>query len=72
MVLGPAQVLLRWALQQGLAVVPKSNNPDRLLSNRDLFSFEIAEKDMKEISSLNVNYRLNDPVGIHPALGIFA
>ena len=68
----PAQVLLRWATQQGLAVVPKSNNGERLITNLDVLSFDIAEEDMKTLSALNINYRMNDPQGIHPDLGIFA
>jgi len=68
----PAQVLLRWAVQQGLAVIPKSNNQDRLVSNKELFDFELAEGDMKALSSLNINYRMNNPQDIHPELAIFA
>jgi len=68
----PAQVLLRWAVQQGLAVIPKSNNHDRLVSNLEVTSFELTEEELKTISGLNINLRLNDPVDLHPTLGIFA
>lgn len=68
----PAQVLLRWAVQQGLAVIPKSNNHDRLLSNLQVTSFELTPEQMQKIDSLDLNLRLNDPQDIHPALGIFA
>lgn len=37
----PAQVLLRWATQRGLAVIPKSNNQGRLLQNLDVTSFDL-------------------------------
>ncbi|KAI0785465.1 Aldo/keto reductase [Irpex lacteus] len=67
-----AQVLLRWALQQGLAVIPKSNNATRLAQNFQVSQFELTEAQMKAISSLNQNYRMNDPQSIHIALGIFA
>ncbi|KAI0686654.1 Aldo keto reductase [Cytidiella melzeri] len=67
-----AQVLLRWALQQGLAVIPKSSNAERLTQNFQVSSFELSAEQMKKISALNINYRMNDPQGIHPALGIFA
>lgn len=70
--IGPAQVLLRWALQQGLAVIPKSNSADRLAANFDSASFDLSPEQIKEISSLNVNYRMNDPASIHPHLAIFA
>ncbi|KAJ8453588.1 hypothetical protein ONZ51_g13513 [Trametes cubensis] len=68
----PAQVLLRWALQQGLAVIPKSNNHQRLVQNLACTTFELSEEDMKTISGLNINLRLNDPVDLEPSLAIFA
>ncbi|EMD41921.1 hypothetical protein CERSUDRAFT_90509 [Gelatoporia subvermispora B] len=67
-----AQVLLRWAVQQGVAVIPKSNNHDRLVQNLQVDSFELSEADMKALSSLNINLRLNDPADIDPRMGIFA
>ena len=48
----PSQVLLRWAYQQGCAVVPKSVNPDRQRCNIDIFNFELSEEDMEELNSL--------------------
>lgn len=57
-VLAPAQVLLRWAVQQGLAVIPKSNNHDRLLSNKDVLDWALPEEDFKALSSLNINLRV--------------
>ncbi|KAK7695297.1 hypothetical protein QCA50_002487 [Cerrena zonata] len=68
----PAQVLLRWAIQQGLAVIPKSNNHDRLLSNLDVVAWSLSDADMKAISALNINLRLNNPAEIDPRMGIFA
>ncbi|PSR76661.1 hypothetical protein PHLCEN_2v8258 [Hermanssonia centrifuga] len=67
-----AQILLRWAVQQGLAVIPKSSNHDRLLQNLQVTDFSLSEEETKALSALNINYRLNDPQTIHPALGIFA
>ncbi|MEO0478927.1 MAG: aldo/keto reductase [Planctomycetota bacterium] len=46
-----AQVLLRWALQNGFAVLPKSVRDDRIRQNLDLFGFEIDELDMRAIES---------------------
>lgn len=45
-----AQVLLRWGIQNGYPVLPKSTNPDRMRQNADLFSFEIDAADMAEIA----------------------
>jgi len=67
-----AQVILAWALQQGLAVIPKSNNRDRLIANLAADSVVITDAELKSISSLNQDLRLNNPVDIDPRLAIFA
>ena len=48
-----AQILLRWALQEGYAILPKSVNPSRIQQNFDLFSFEIDQADMQAINALD-------------------
>ncbi|PFH49810.1 hypothetical protein AMATHDRAFT_4572 [Amanita thiersii Skay4041] len=68
----PAQVLLRWATQRGIAVVPKSNSHDRLVQNLKCTDFDLTQQEMDQISSLNQNLRLNNPADIDPRLGIFA
>ena len=60
----PAQVLLRWATQRGIAVIPKSNNPERLAQNLDVTSFDLDKREIGEISGLNRNLRFNDPLGV--------
>lgn len=57
----PAQVLLRWGVQRGTAVVPKSANAGRLKENLGIFGFELSEAEMRSISRLNRNRRFNDP-----------
>lgn len=57
----PAQVLLRWGVQRGTAVIPKTSRPQRLRENLDIFDFELAPDDMTAISALNRNRRFNDP-----------
>jgi len=57
----PAQVLLRWNIQRGCAVLPKSRRPERLRENLDLFDFTLAEDEMAAISALDRNRRFNDP-----------
>lgn len=48
-----AQVLLRWAVQSGYAVLPKTTNRARMLQNLDLFSFEIDDDDMAQIANMD-------------------
>lgn len=57
----PAQVLLRWATQRGIAVIPKSNNPGRLAQNLDVLAFDLSEDEIKQISGLDKGLRFNDP-----------
>ena len=57
----PAQVLLRWGIQRGTAVVPKSANFGRLKENLGVFDFELSEAEMRSISRLNRNRSFNDP-----------
>lgn len=60
----PAQVLLRWATQRGIAVVPKSNNPDRLKQNLDVTGFDLTDEEIDEISGLDRGLRFNDPMDV--------
>jgi len=54
----PAQILIRWVLQRGLVVLPKSVNPLRIAENADVFDFEINENDMLLIDTFHSNYRV--------------
>jgi diketogulonate reductase-like aldo/keto reductase len=52
-----AQVVIRWHIQNGIAVIPKSNSKNRILENLEVFDFELSQTDMESINSLNRNYR---------------
>ena len=53
-----AQVIIRWHLQLGNLVIPKSSNPDRLAENFDVFDFELSEHNMGLIATLNTETRI--------------
>lgn len=49
-----AQVVLRWNIQRGVIVIPKSVHENRIRENIDIWDFELSERDMKEIRQLNI------------------
>jgi diketogulonate reductase-like aldo/keto reductase len=49
----PAQVLLRWAIQHGAVVIPKSSRKDRIVSNAQVFDFELGDEDMQLLDALD-------------------
>lgn len=58
----PAQVVLRWHLQLGCVVIPKSVHAERIRQNIDIFELELDDADMKTIAELNSGRRLGpDP-----------
>lgn len=57
----PSQVLLRWATQRGLAVIPKSSNKNRLLENLHVQDFDLSKEELEKISGLDEGIRFNDP-----------
>ncbi|MEU7227331.1 aldo/keto reductase [Streptomyces chrestomyceticus] len=58
----PAQIVLRWHLQVGNVVIPKSVTPSRIKENIDLFGFELDDADMSALAALDSGTRLGpDP-----------
>ncbi|KAI1018393.1 hypothetical protein LB503_005817 [Fusarium chuoi] len=68
------EVLLRWATQQGLAVIPKSTTPEYMAQNFGCVGWDIDEEDMKRIARMNLNLKFNKPTNYFPTekLWIFA
>ncbi|MBA5726459.1 aldo/keto reductase [Bombella mellum] len=64
----PAQVILRWHLQNEVVVIPKSVHRERMAENLDLFDFALSEQDMAEIATL---HRADGRMGENPAHPVF-
>ena len=52
-----AQIILRWHIQEGIIVFPKSSNPVHIKENIDIFNFELTEEEMNEIRQLDKGFR---------------
>lgn len=70
-----AQVVLRWGIQRGTAVIPKTEKEERLQENMDLFEFELSADEMAAIGKLDRGTRYNDPgvfcVGMGKSIPIY-
>ena len=55
----PVQVILRWHIQQGNIIFPKSTNPDHIRSNADIFDFELDDDDMAAVDGLDRGKRFH-------------
>ncbi|HYH53544.1 MAG TPA: aldo/keto reductase [Solirubrobacterales bacterium] len=63
----PAQVILRWHLQIGNVVIPKSVNPERIRQNFELFDFKLSEDDMAALERLDTGERIGPDPGTFSA-----
>lgn len=68
----PAQVLLRWATQRDIIVIPKSNSSERLAQNLASTDFELTAEELASISALDKGLRFNDPSDLSTPIRIFA
>ena len=50
----PAQVVLRWHVQRGLVVIPKSKTPERMAANLEIFDFELSQADLFALDKLSI------------------
>lgn len=58
----PAQIILRWDLQNGVVIIPKSVHENRIKENSDIFDFQLSSEDMGKIETINQNRRFgSDP-----------
>ena len=58
-----ARVILRWHLQLGNVVIPKSVTPERIRANLDVFDFELSEDDLAAIARLEAGHRTGPDPG---------
>lgn len=58
----PVQIVLRWDLQKGIVTIPKSVHQERIISNAEIFDFELSAEDMSRLDGLDKNERF----GAHP------
>jgi diketogulonate reductase-like aldo/keto reductase len=53
----PAQIMIRWCIESGFVVLPKTTHKARLKENMEVFDFKLDSNDMKQLSKLEKNYR---------------
>uniref|UniRef100_A0A7M4F7N8 Prostaglandin F synthase-like n=1 Tax=Crocodylus porosus TaxID=8502 RepID=A0A7M4F7N8_CROPO len=54
----PAQICIRWSIQNGVVTIPKSTKVERIQENCEVFDFSLKEEDMESLNSMNINKKL--------------
>jgi diketogulonate reductase-like aldo/keto reductase len=67
----PAQIVLKYLLQRGIGVIPKTSNPARLQENYEAWSIEFSEDDLKKLRTLSRGFRVVDGKTIFKNLPVF-
>jgi D-xylose reductase len=62
----PSQILLRWATQRGLAVIPKTSRQEIMAQNLDCVAFDLDKDDLEKISAMDKGIRFNQPSNYFP------
>jgi diketogulonate reductase-like aldo/keto reductase len=61
----PAQILIRWSLENRFVTIPKSARPDRIKSNADVFDWELPARDLKRLDALDQDLHFDwDPTDV--------
>lgn len=53
-----AQICLRWGIQRGIVLIPKSVTPERIAQNADIFDFNLSSSEMAAIDQLHCGFRV--------------
>jgi D-xylose reductase len=67
----PAQVVLRYGIDSGIGIIPKSSQLSRLMENFNLFDFSLSKEEMLSLESLERGRRFNDPGDFTTGMGSF-
>jgi diketogulonate reductase-like aldo/keto reductase len=67
----PAQIVLKYALQRNIGVIPRTSNPARIQENFEAWSIEFSEDDLKKLRTLARGYRVVDGKSLYSILPVF-
>lgn len=68
----PAQIMIRWAIDRGTIVIPKTVNTERLAQNIDVFDFKLSEEEVEQVNGLDKDKHFVNPKGRWNGISVFA